>query len=102
MGNSRCPRFSPLAEADLEDIWLYTFRQWSIEQADEYVRSIITAIDGLTAGRNIAQRAEVREGYWKYKVGMHVVYFQSSDRHLDVIRILHERMEVDSHLERQS
>ena len=27
-------RLSPLAEADLEDIWLYTFRNWSMEQAD--------------------------------------------------------------------
>jgi plasmid stabilization system protein ParE len=27
---------SPLAEADLEDIWLYTFQTWSSEQADHY------------------------------------------------------------------
>ncbi|SBW04135.1 hypothetical protein KL86DPRO_20264 [uncultured delta proteobacterium] len=37
-------RLSPLAEADLEEIWLYTFRQWSLEQADDYSGNIITAI----------------------------------------------------------
>lgn len=99
MGNStRIYRLSPLAEADLEEIWLYTFRQWSPEQADAYCSTIITAIEGLVAGRNIAQRTDVREEYWKYKVGLHVVYFRDSDGHLDVIRILHGRMDVDMHL----
>ena len=53
VNKSRIHRLSPLAEADLEDIWLYTFRQWSLEQADEYHRGIIEAIEGLTSGSNI-------------------------------------------------
>ncbi len=102
MGNSnRVYRLSPLAEADLEEIWLYTFRHWSLEQSDEYCGNIITAIEGLVSGRNVAQRTDVRDGYWKYKVGMHVVYFRHSDGYLDVIRILHGRMDVDMHLEDQ-
>lgn len=98
MGNNRIYRLSPLAEADLEDIWLYTFRQWSQEQADEYYGSIVLAIAGLASGRNVGQRTDVREGYWKYKVGKHVIYFRSSDSYLDVIRILHGRMDVGLHL----
>ena len=54
--NNRVCRLSPLAEADLEEIWLYTFRQWLLEQADDYCGNIITAIDGLVSGRNVAQR----------------------------------------------
>jgi len=96
----RIHRLSPLAEADLEEIWLYTFRQWSLEQADDYHRAIMTAIEGLASGNKVWQRTDVREGYWKYKVGKHVIYFRCpNDDHLDVIRILHERMDVDSHLE---
>ena len=91
-------RLSPLAEADLEEIWLYTIRQWSLEQADEYHRGIMTAIEGLASGRNIRQRTDVREGYWKYKAGMHVLYFRCSDSYLDVIRILHGSMDVEAHL----
>ena len=99
MGNSnRAYRLSPLAEADLEEIWLYTLRQWSLEQADDYHGSIASAIAGLASGRNIGQIADVREGYWKYTVGRHVVYFRSSASYLDVIRILHGRMDVDLHL----
>ena len=99
MGNSnRVYRLSPLAETDLEDIWLYTFRQWSLEQADTYYNSTIRAIESLVSGRNIAQRTDVRAGYWKYKVGMHVVYFQNSGDYLDVIRILHGNMDVEARL----
>ena len=92
-------RFSPLAETDLEEIWLYTFRQWSMAQADDYHNSIIAAVEGLAAGRKIWQRTDVREGYWKYKVGLHVIYFRCSDEFLDVIRILHSRMDVELHLQ---
>ena len=98
VNKNRIHRLSPLAEADLEEIWLYTFRQWSLEQADAYSLSIMAAIEGLASGCNIGQRADVREGYWKYRVGRHVVYFRSSDSHLDIIRILHGRMDVDLHL----
>lgn len=90
-----------MAEADLEAIWLYTCRQWSLEQADEYHHGIVADIEGLAAGSRIWQRTDVREGYWKYKTGMHVIYFRCSDENLDVIRILHGRMDVDSHLQDQ-
>ena len=96
--NKRSYRLSPLAEADLEEIWLYTFRQWSVEQAEEYHNSIIMGIEGLASGSNVPQRTDVRDGYWKYKVGMHVLYFLCSDEYLDVIRVLHGRMDVDAHL----
>jgi len=97
----RIPRLSPLAEADLEEIWLYTARQWSLEQADEYHRGIMTAIAGLASGSRVGQRADVREGYRKYKAGMHIVFFRYSDDYLDVIRILHGCMDIDRHLHDQ-
>ena len=98
VNKNRIHRLSPMAEDDLEEIWLYTFRQWSLEQADKYHRDIMAAIEGLASGRIIGQRTDVREGYWKYKVGMHVVFFRCLDDYLDVIRILHGRMDVDMHL----
>ena len=37
----RSYRLSPLAVADLESIWLYTFERWSLEQADRYHHDMI-------------------------------------------------------------
>jgi toxin ParE1/3/4 len=92
-------RLSPLAEADLEEIWLYTFRQWSPEQADDYLRNIIVSMEGLASGHKTGHRIDVREGYWKYLVGAHVIYFRYTDAGIDVTRVLHGRMDVERRLQ---
>ena len=98
VNKKRICRLSPLAENDLESIWLYTFKEWSLEQAEKYCGDIITAVEDLASGRTVGQRTDVREGYFKYRIGEHVIYFKSSDKYLDVIRILHGRMDVDMQL----
>lgn len=98
-GNKLIYRLSPLAESDLEEIWLYTFHQWSLEQADEYHKTIIKTIEGLAAGNHVWQKATVRKGYWKYHVGRHVIFFRNPAGFLDVIRILHETMDMERHLD---
>lgn len=94
----RIPRLTPLAEADLEEIWTYTSHYWSMEQADKYHREIMAAIEGLAAESLPGHPCDVREDYWKYKVGMHVLYYRCSGDFLDIIRVLHGRMDVDAHL----
>ena len=90
-------RLSPLAEADLEEIWLYTFRHWSMEQADSYHRNLVAAFEGLAAGAKQG-RPSVLPGFQKYLCGSHVVYFLDHADHLDVIRILHQRQDAERHL----
>ncbi len=89
---------SPLAEADLEAIWLYTFQNWSAEQADSYHADIMSALESLAKGSRIGRNVNVREGYMKYPVGAHLVYFRMSESGIDVIRILHQRMDVARHM----
>ena len=98
MDNKRSYRLSPLAEQDLEEIWHYTFHEWGANQADSYYRSIIVAIEGLIVRRSIAQLCDILPGYWKFKVGRHVIYYKESHNYIDVIRILHVRMDVETHL----
>jgi toxin ParE1/3/4 len=94
----RVHRLTALAEADLEEIWQYSFRRWSPEQAEEYVRGIMTAIEGLASGQITGRQNGVRDGCWKYKIGSHFLYFHYSDEYLDVLRVLHERMDVERRL----
>jgi toxin ParE1/3/4 len=92
-------RLSPLAEADLEDIWRYTFENWSSDQADRYIRNLIEAFEDLAARRRPGRSAQdIRDGYLKQLVGSHVIYFRRRDDGIDVIRILHGRMDVARHL----
>ncbi|TDR88216.1 type II toxin-antitoxin system RelE/ParE family toxin [Enterovirga rhinocerotis] len=91
-------RLSPLAEADLEDIWRYTERTWSVQQAERYHAGIIAALEALAAGETFGRPANIRPGYLTCSVGSHTVYFRSVRDGIAVVRILHRRMDVSRHL----
>ncbi len=83
------------AKADLIDIWDYTESRWGEQQADKYYRDIFRTISLLAAGHRQGRISKARQGYLKYAVGKHHVYFRVSDTGIDVIRILHQSMSVE-------
>lgn len=97
-GKPRQLRLSPRAEADLEDIWVYTRRRWSLAQAESYHGDLVNVMEQLVAGKREGRRCDIREGYFKCPAGSHVIFYRLSGRNLDVIRILHQRMDVERHL----
>lgn len=100
LANPRRYRLSPLAKDDLEDIWLYTLQNWSLEQADKYQGELIDAIEALAKGHKTGRAMDdVRVSYLKYAVGRHFVFYQITDNYLDVVRILHKQMDVSAHFE---
>ncbi len=98
MAESRGYRLYPLARADLEEIWSYTASRWSMKQAESYHVAIIAAFEGLAAGNKHGRPSDVRDGYFKYAVGSHLVFYRCSEAGIDVVRILHQRMDVTRHL----
>lgn len=95
---SKTYRLSPLAEADLEDIWFYTLERWSLNQADKYIRDLISTFEDLAASRVHGRNATVREGYLKHACGSHVIYFRDRGDWLEIVRILHGARDVERHL----
>jgi toxin ParE1/3/4 len=91
-------RLSPLAEADLEKIWLYTFKNWSMEQADAYHNDLVAAFAGLAAGTKRGRASDILPDFQKYLCGSHVIYFLDYADHLDVIRVLHQKQDAQRHL----
>ena len=91
---------SPAARADIEAIWRYTAGRWGTEQAECYLRLVQTACEALAQGRRIGRSAEdVRPGYQRAEVGSHILFFRSTEAGvIDIIRILHQRMDIDRHL----
>lgn len=97
-GRSAIYRLSPLARADLEDIWLYTRDRWSTAQADRYLRDVVATFEGLAKGDLVGRRVEVRAGYLKYPVGSHFVFYRDAPEGVDVVRVLHQHMDIPSRL----
>ena len=94
-------KISKEAENDLEKIWLYTFENWSIEQADRYLNLIFDEIDYLCIKPNSGfDFRNIRKGYWRSKVKSHFIFYKinSKQDELEVIRVLHEMMDIENQL----
>lgn len=91
--------FSPRAKADLDDVWDYTTTRWSLDQAERYLRRIqratLTIAEAPKPGRSCD---EIRPGYFKRTVGSHVIFYRLRADAVDIVRILHVRMDFDRHL----
>lgn len=91
---------SPAARADLDDIFDYTAQQWGLDQAETYVRGLQHAIERAAADPRIGHSCdEIRPGYRKLAAGSHTLYYRlTADGTVHIVRILHQRMDVDRHI----
>jgi toxin ParE1/3/4 len=83
----------------MENIWLYTFEEWSIEQADRYLNLIMDEIE------YVAQKPEsgfdfssVRKDYYRTRIKSHLIFYRIDKKNeiVEIIRILHQRMDVEN------
>lgn len=94
-------RISSEALSDLEKIWLYTLKKWSKEQADRYYNLLMDEINFLRSNPNSGKSAEyIRAGYRAAFVKSHIIFYRVLDEQkLDIIRILHQSVDIDNWLE---
>ena len=89
------------ASKDIEKIWLYTFENWSQEQADRYYNLIIDEVENIAkdplSGKDYSA---VRKGYFRSRVKSHFIFYRINlkKQQIEIIRILHQQMDVDSRL----
>lgn len=92
-------RLRPKARADLVGIWDYTKEKWSAEQADDYVAGFDAAFSRLAENPLSGPSADhVAAGYRKQVCGAHVIYYKVKAGSIDVVRILHGRMDAPAQL----
>ena len=91
-------RLTPLAENDLEEIWLYSFKHWSATQADSYVNEIMTVMGLLASGQLQGRSVDIRAQYLKYQTGRHLIFFRKLGPEIEIIRILHQSMDFQRHI----
>jgi toxin ParE1/3/4 len=89
--------FAPLAEADLEEIWRYSVDQWGEKQADAYISALVAAAETIAEHPHRGVACDhIREGYRKTSAGTHVIFYRVTEQQIDIVRILHKRMDWDS------
>ncbi|GGB49775.1 toxin ParE1 [Blastomonas aquatica] len=90
----------PAAAGDLEAIATYTKQQWGVRQAKRYVAALRIDIESLASfpTRHALYRSSDGHEFRKLSSGHHLVFYTIDERTVQVIRVLHERMDVDRHL----
>ena len=94
-------KISKQAEIDLENIWLYTFEEWSINQADYYFDLIMDEIEYISKNpKSGKDYNEIRKGYFRSQVKSHFIFYRINfiEENVEIIRILHQQMDIDSHI----
>lgn len=85
---------------DLNKIWDYTFEKWSETQADKYYATIKLACSGIGENPIIGKKYDgINRNLLGFKSGKHIIFYQSiSEDKIEVIRILHERMDLKNRI----
>jgi len=86
------------AQADLESTWLYSYQEWGAEQADQYIRSLLSRITWLSENPQLGkQRTDVKPGYYCFPEGMHLIFYKITRSGIDIIGIPHQSMDIVGH-----
>lgn len=89
------------ALSDLEEIWIYTRKKWSKEQADRYYSLLFDEIEFLQSNHYTGKSAEyIRPSYRVSFVKSHIIFYKVvDDQKLEIIRILHQSVNIEKWLE---
>ena len=91
---------SEKANEDIDNIWLYTFENWSKEQADRYYNLILDEIEYIAENFESGKSMEhLRKGYRATKVKSHIIFYKKSNKNIvEIIRVLHQRMDIENRI----
>ena len=89
---------SPRARSDLDAIWDHGI-QWGEDRTERYMREIQRGIEYVAEDPRRGRPCDdIRAGYFKYPAGSHMLFFRLVRGGIDVVRILHQRMDFERHL----
>ena len=91
---------SEKALEDINNIWIYTAENWSVEQADRYYNLIVDEIEYIVRNFDMARDfGKIRKSYRYSKVKSHLIFFKNDKTNeIEVVRVLHERMDIENRL----
>ena len=97
--SSNTLRLSARARQDLKKITVYTEREWGKFQKDKYLALFNDAFARLLSAPDIGvQRSDIDDGLFAMPVQRHIIFFRAEAEVVDVLRVLHQSMDVARHL----
>ena len=92
---------SKLALEDINDIWTYSSEQWSNSQANKYYKLIFKEIDSICKNPEIGKSIQEVKIHHRIKlVKSHLIVYKVEEEKIYIDRILHQQMDIESHLDK--
>ena len=92
------PRYYRRALKRISTTWDFSAERWGEGRADSYLRGLWTGISIVADDPRRGHACDLRDGYFQYSVGKHVLFFKLIVEGVDIIRILHQSMDFQRHL----
>ena len=88
------------AKDDLKSIASYTQRKWGKEQRGIYLKQFDLAFHMLAENTEAGTACDyIKIGYRKFPSGSHIIFYRNtSEDCMEIVRILHKRMDVKKQL----
>lgn len=85
---------------DLNDIWEYTYEEWSENQADKYYEMLKYSCSEIGENPDLGKNYEgISKNLFGLRSGKHIIFYQQiSTNEIEIIRILHERMDLKNRI----
>ena len=85
---------------DLNNIWIHTAENWSVEQANRYYNLIIDEIEFVAENFETTKDfGNIRKHYRYSKVKSHLIFCKRIENtQIEVVRILHEKMDIKNRI----
>ncbi len=88
-----------LAKKDIQHLWWTSYQQWGEAKTQTYLDQLEQAILSLRENPKIGVAChDIREGYRKYHINRHVVFYRVTPKPISVVRVLHDKMDSKRHL----
>ena len=90
--------FTRRAVNDLTEIWDFTVKEWSPNQAEKYYNLLMASCEDLANNPKLGKSFEiVTINLLGYKCGEHIIFYrQILKNEIEIIRILHAMMDLKS------
>ena len=94
---SRILRITPRAQDDLINIGRYTAQEWGIKKRNSYLHDLDKRFQWLADQPEIGkQRPDIKNGYYCFLQGSHLIFYIITDKTIDIIGIPHKSMDIIS------
>ncbi|EHD20215.1 plasmid stabilization system [Brenneria sp. EniD312] len=91
-------KLTPLAQEDMESIYLYGLLNFGEEAAERYLSKLENTFSTIAQYRVGTERHEIGRGIYSLPVSSHVIFFLYEVDTVIIVRILHQSQDAVRHL----